>query len=128
MIKTILKGIIIGAIIAIAISPLTVHAETAQERWIRIQKESNEEFMKGVEEDGNLTQEAIDALAWGDKSKKPNKKSKVKEKSTTTSSTRGDELNKGYVYSTDELHVVGLPEDERGYTKAGDYGKIEVDN
>ena len=32
---------------------------------------------------------------------------------------------KGYVYGVDELHVVGLPTDERGYTKAGDYGEIK---
>ena len=127
MIKTIFKGIIIGTIIAIAISPLTVHAETPQERWIRLQKESNEEFMKGVEEDGNLTEEAYDQLSWGGSIK--GKVNKKKEKKTTdkTYTIKGDEVNKGYVYSTDELHVVGLPEDERGYTKAGDYGKIEVD-
>ena len=35
--------------------------------------------------------------------------------------------NKGLVYGVDELHVTGLPTDERGYTKAGDYGKIEED-
>ena len=127
MIKTILKGIILGAIIGIAISPLTVHAKTPQERWIRIQKESNEEFMKGVEEDGNLTEEAYDQLSWGGSIKGKVNKKKEKKSIDKTYTIKGDEVNKGYVYSTDELHVVGLPEDERGYTKAGDYGKIEVD-
>lgn len=127
MIKTILKGIILGAIIGIVLSPLTVHAETPQERWIRIQKESNEEFMKGVEEDGNLTEEAYDQLSWGGSIKGKVNKKKEKKSTDKTYTIKSDEVNKGYVYSTDELHVVGLPEDERGYTKAGDYGKIEVD-
>ena len=32
---------------------------------------------------------------------------------------------KGWVYSADELHVIGLPEGENGYTKPGYYGDID---
>ena len=119
------KGIFIGIVVAILLSPIKVHAETKQERWLRIQQESNRQFMEGCEKDGNLTQEAIDALAWGDKSKKPNKKETNTEQKTNNNKSKSDEINKGYVYSVDELHIQGLPTDERGYTKAGDYGKID---
>jgi hypothetical protein len=55
-------------------------------------------------------------------------KSKKSGKSTTTSSTSQSSYSgeaRGWVYSTDELHIVGLPEDpETGYTRAGDYGTI----
>lgn len=127
MIKEIIKGIILGTVLSLVFAPIIVHAETPQERWIRIQKESNEEFMKGVEEDGNLTEEAYDQLSWGGTIKGKINKKKEKKSTDKTYTIKGDEVNKGYVYTTDELHVVGLPEDERGYTKAGDYGKIEVD-
>jgi hypothetical protein len=125
MIKTIFRGIILGVILAVILSPITVHAETKQERWLRIQQESNREFMEGCEKDGNLTQEAVDALSWGDKSKKPNKK--TKETNTSVNNNYGSSTSnpRGYVYGTDELHITGLPTDERGYTKAGDYGRIE---
>lgn len=124
---SILKGIILGVILLIILAPITVHAETRQEAWIRKQQESNREFMEGVEKDGNLTQEAIDALAWGDKTKKPNKKSKKTEVNIKINKYYGTTTDnpKGYVYGTDELHITGLPTDETGYTKAGDYGKIE---
>lgn len=125
--KTIFKGIVIGIIASIVLSPITVHAETSQEAWIRKQQESNREFMEGVEKDGNLTQEAIDALSWGDKTKKPNKKTKKTEVNVTVNNYYGttNDNPRGYVYGTDELHITGLPTDEKGYTKAGDYGKIE---
>ncbi len=32
---------------------------------------------------------------------------------------------KGWVYSADELHVIGLPEGEDGYTLPGWYGDID---
>ena len=123
MFRAIFKGIIIGVIIAIALSPVTVHAETPQERWIRIQKESNEEFMKGVEADGNLTAEAEEALSWNKKKTKTNKsKTETKTNSNTNTYT---ENPRGWVYGTDELHITGLPTDERGYTRAGNYGEIK---
>lgn len=121
-IKSINKIIILGIAIIIMLKPINVHAESPQERWIRIQKESNEEFLRGCEKDGNLTQEAVDALSWGNKKIKPNKKSNVNNNQGNVSSSQ----NKGYVYGTDELHITGLPTDsETGYTKAGDYGIIE---
>lgn len=32
---------------------------------------------------------------------------------------------KGWVYSADELHVIGLPEGSNGYTQPGYYGDID---
>lgn len=116
--KSILNGIIVGIFLAILFAPLTVHAETRQERWLRIQRESNEEYMKELEKDGNLTEEAEKALSWGKKTNKANKKEVKENKNNTTTS------GKGLIYGTDELHVIGTPTDERGYTKAGDYGNI----
>ena len=52
-----------------------------------------------------------------------NKTTKKTKKNTSKTTTRSEA--KGWVYGVDELHVTGLPEDERGYTKAGDYGVIE---
>ena len=120
--KSIIKGIILGILLTIILKPIIVNAESPQERWIRIQRESNEEFMRGCEKDGNLTQEAVDALSWGNKNIKPNKKENKNMNNNYNTSSQ----NKGYVYGTDELHITGLPTDsETGYTKAGDYGIIE---
>lgn len=116
MLKEIKKGIIIGIVGAMLISPITVHAETPQEKWIRIQKESNEKFMAGVEADGNLTEDAEKSLSWN---KKETKKVKESKKETKTVSNNKTTL----VYGVDELHITGLPTDEKGYTKAGQYSK-----
>lgn len=52
----------------------------------------------------------------------PASESRTKKKSKSIGkSIKGDELNKGYVFGDDELHVVGTPSDSRGYTAAGDY-------
>ena len=113
------------AIFTIASQSVTVYAETPQERWIRIQKESNEEFMKGVEADGNLTEEAYEQLSWGGTIKGKVNKKKDKKTSDKTYTVKGDEVNKGWVYSVDEMHIVGLPQGQNGYTLPGDYGKID---
>ncbi|SEM18919.1 hypothetical protein SAMN04487770_12820 [Butyrivibrio sp. ob235] len=40
--------------------------------------------------------------------------------------TAGSQTNgKGWVYSSDELHVIGLPEGSNGYTKPGYYGDVD---
>ena len=119
--KSIKIGMIIGAILAVILSPITVHAESAQERWLRKQRESNEEFMKECEKDGNLTETAEKALSWNKTKKKTSNKTETKNNSNTSTT----DIPRGYVYGVDELHVTGLPTDEKGYTKAGDYGKIE---
>ena len=124
--KEILLGIGLGIGLALTLNTLKVHAETPQERWIRIQKESNEAFMNDVEKDGNLTEEAVNSLSWGNKTKKTQVKTNKKSASNNTSSSSSYSGNpRGYVYGVDEIHITGLPTDERGYTKAGDYGKIE---
>lgn len=52
--------------------------------------------------------------------------SKSNSKSKSTKSTKSDQLNKGFVYGDDELHVVGTPSDSRGYTAAGYYGSDDI--
>lgn len=49
-------------------------------------------------------------------------------KSTVKSnkSTKSDQLNKGFVYGNDELHVTGTPSDSKGYTAAGYYGSSDI--
>lgn len=118
-----MKKIFAIAICSIVLmTPITSHAETFAEKCQRLQRESDKEFVEGLERDGNLTQEAIDAFHL--EGKKPQKKTT---KNSSTGNTAGTTSGKGWIYSTDELHVVGLPEDERGYTKAGDYGVIPKD-
>lgn len=124
--KEIILGIGLGIGLVLVLTQLTVKAETPQERWIRIQKESNEAFMNDVEKDGNLTEKAVDSLSWGNKTKKAQIKSNKKSSSSVSNNTSSYSGNpRGYVYGVDELHVTGLPIDERGYTKAGDYGEIK---
>ena len=121
--KKILSLIII--LITVSITTVPVHAETFAEKCQRMQAENDRQFLEGLAKDGNLTEEALTAS----KTKtnlKPNKKTDKKNKnnSTSTTSTYSGE-SRGWVYSTDELHITGLPEDaETGYTKAGDYGII----
>ena len=95
--------------------------ETFAERCQRRQRETYAKTLSELQADGNLTQEAIDAL--GGTGMKPNKVTKKSNQTTTGSASASNEA-RGWVYSTDELHITGLPEDERGYTAAGDYGVI----
>lgn len=113
---------IIALIIVATITPITSYAETYEEAWLRKQQERYNNTMKELEKDGNLTESAKDALTIDGK-KKTSEKAKNKEKSNNNNSSQYEP--KGWVYSSDELHVVGLPEDESGYTKAGDYGAID---
>lgn len=59
---------------------------------------------------------------------KRNKSNKSDSKTSNSSSYAGGGYTgeaRGWVYSTDELHIIGLPENpETGYTQAGDYGTI----
>ncbi len=113
---------------------ITVHAEgkyTAyEEEWLRKQQERSRKYLDELEAEGNLTQEAIDATKLKDYDKQPNNKSKSSSSgngsgSGSSSGSSYSGSGKGWVYSTDELHVVGLPEGENGYTLPGWYGDID---
>ena len=112
----------ITVIAILSLTTITVHAETKEEAWLRKQREYQEKYMDDLEADGNLTQEAIDSISKGTSDRKPNHKPT---NSDTTSGTSSDGSGKGWVYSTDELHVVGLPEGDNGYTKPGYYGDVD---
>lgn len=120
--KKILSLIII--LISVTITPITAHASSYADEWLAKQKAQDEKWMDELEADGNLTQEAIDSTK-SKTNRKPNKKTtQTEEKTTQTQSSSSQTQGRGWVYGADELHVVGLPEDERGYTKAGNYGTI----
>lgn len=118
-------------VLLVCLSSITVNAENYDdyaEKWLQKQRKQQEKYMDELEADGNLTQEAIDSISKGTSKRKPNKSSQSSENSSknTTSTTDGTTSSgKGWVYSTDELHVVGLPEGENGYTKAGWYGDVD---
>ncbi len=99
------------------------------EKWLKKQREQNEKYMDELEADGNLTQEAIDSISKGTSKRKPNHKSSASKNgnsgSTSNSSSNYPGSGKGWVYSVDELHVIGLPEGKNGYTKPGWYGDID---
>lgn len=104
-------GIITIIIIMIAMS-VKVKA-SYEEEWLAKKKAEQEKYMEELEKDGNLTEEAYKSITKKDvKDKKRNKKNTQQE-------------NKGLVYGVDELHITGLPTDERGYTQAGNYGEID---
>ena len=103
-------GIITVVIMMLAIS-IKVNA-SYEEEWLAKKKAEQEKYMEELEKDGNLTEEAYKSIT-----KKDAKNKKRKEKNT-------QQENKGLVYGVDELHVTGLPTDERGYTQAGNYGEI----
>jgi len=59
------------------------------------------------------------------KRKKSEKTSGKKSQSSASSYSYTGEAH-GYVYSVDELHIVGLPTNPNtGYTQAGNYGRID---
>lgn len=101
-----------------------VHASYSDE-WLRKQKEADEKYMNELEKDGNLTQEAIDSISKGSSKRKPVTRSKQSKTQSKQDNTSGNttESSKGWVFSSDELHIINLPEDpETGYTKSGWYG------
>ena len=103
-------GIITVIIMMLAMS-VKVKA-SYEEEWLAKKKAEQEKYMEELEKDGNLTEEAYRSITKKDaKNKKRNEKNTQQE-------------NKGLVYGVDELHVTGLPTDERGYTQAGNYGEI----
>ena len=104
---------------------INAKAETRQERYKRLQYESDQKFLDELEEAGMLTQEAIDAVEGPNSTRKPNYKPSNGSSSGSTGNSSGTTQGKGWVYSSDELHVIGLPEGEDGYTMPGYYGDID---
>ncbi|MBQ9302448.1 hypothetical protein [Butyrivibrio sp.] len=114
------------------VSSIRVDAESYEEyceRWLHKQRERDEKLMDELEAEGTLTQEAIDSISKGTSKRKPNcksNKSSNKYSDSGSSSSSGNTTSgKGWVYSADELHVIGLPEGEDGYTLPGWYGDID---
>lgn len=125
--KKLLSLIVI--LMTVSITTIPVHAESFAEKCQRMQREADEQFLKELEAEGNLTQEALDSYK-SDTKMKPSKnitKSNKKDSKNKTANTNNSDnsYGKGWVYSADELHVINLPEGENGYTKAGWYGDIE---
>ena len=110
--------------IIIAIFGTTAHAETWMEKSRRLSEEYNQKLLDELEAAGNLTQDAIDALDGPNSTRKPNHKSSTSN-NESQSSESGMVQGKGWVYSSDELHVIGLPEGSNGYTKPGYYGDVD---
>lgn len=114
------------------VSSIRVDAESYEEyceRWLQKQLERDEKLMDELEAEGTLTQEAIDSISKGTSKRKPNCKSNKSSNkysdSVSSSTSGGNTSGKGWVYSTDELHVIGLPEGEDGYTLPGWYGDVD---
>ena len=98
---------------------MQVHANYADE-WLKKKQEQQQKYMQELADEGTLTEDNINSITKGKGTNiKPSKKTEKTEKKEST------QENRGYVYGVDELHLVGLPTDERGYTKAGDYGRID---
>ncbi len=107
---------------------LQSHYEKMKAKREQAEKEMTEKWLDDLEKDGNLTPEAIKAAGKYGEGRTPNHKSS----SSGTGSYAGEVTSgdysgagKGWVYSTDELHVIGLPEGENGYTVPGWYGDID---
>lgn len=112
-----MKIIIIAIILTMALPIIKVEAKekTATELY----KEDKDAFYKKYM---CLDEEAKEKGLYSDANKGEYTKTKKKENKENKTTYEA----KGWVYSTDELHIVGLPEDsETGYTKAGNYGQIE---
>lgn len=112
---------------------ITVHAGTdlqsqyeKMKAWReKTEKESTEKWLDDLEADGNLTQQAIDAAGKYGKGRVPNHKPTTRKSSGSYTAGGSTASGKGWVYSTDELHVIGLPEGPDGYTKPGYYGDVD---
>lgn len=111
------KLLLVYAIFIVLINHVDVNASSYADEWLAKKQQQQEEYMKELQKDGNLTDEAKASITKS----KSNTKNKTKKENKNYVQTE----NHGYVYGVDELHVVGLPTDERGYTKAGNYGIIE---
>ncbi len=108
---------------------LQEHYEKMKAKREKQEREYMEKWLDDLEADGNLTQAAIDAAGEYGRGRTPNHKSTQSSAGTYSGGGSGSSAytgpGKGWVYSVDELHVIGLPEGENGYTKPGWYGDIE---
>lgn len=101
----------------------TVHAEkSAREKWYERYNQMQEYTME-IYNDDDLYSNYTPPEEIKTKKEVEEKNKTSKKKTSTKSNTNTDA--KGWVYSVDEIHITGTPTDERGYTKAGDYGVIE---
>lgn len=106
----------------------SLYYEKAKAKRAQREKEFTEKWLDELEADGNLTPEAIKAAGKYGEGRVPNQKSTQSSGSTSTGGNSGATYSgpgKGWVYSVDELHVIGLPEGENGYTQPGWYGNID---
>ena len=114
-------SVIIAVLILATITPTTAYAkESAMDLYKRDRDAFYKKYMcldEEAEEQGLYSDANNGAFTKRNKNKTNKSNSK-----TTTSSTSS--TAKGWVFSTDELHIIGLPENEQGYTAAGDYGVI----
>lgn len=106
------------AIFIVLINHVDVHASSYADEWLAKKQAQQQEYMKSLEQNGNLTDEAYKSITKKDAKKKDKKNNK------NNNVTYGE--NRGYIYGVDELHVTGLPTNPNtGYTLQGDYGIIE---
>ncbi len=112
-----IKIMLIYVIFLMLINHIDVYASSYADEWLAKKQQQQEEYMKELQKDGNLTDEVKASITKSN----TNTKNKTKKENKNYVQTE----NHGYVYGVDELHIVGLPTDERGYTKAGNYGRIE---
>jgi len=114
------RKLLIGyAIFIVLINHVDVHASSYADEWLAKKQAQQQEYMKSLEQDGNLTEEAYKSITKKDVKNKSNKNS-----NKNKTSTNGE--NRGYVYGVDELHITGLPKNPNtGYTLQGDYGEIK---
>ncbi len=122
----IMAGIIIGtSSISVTAFDLQEHYEKMRAKREQQEKESTEKWLDELEADGNLTPEAIEAAGKYGEGRVPNHKSTSGSSSGSYQARGSTTPGKGWVYSADELHVIGLPEGEDGYTLPGWYGDID---
>ena len=113
-----IKVMLVYIIFLILINHIDVYASNYADEWLAKKQQQQEEYMKELEKDGNLTDEVKESITKS--------KSNTKNKTKKGNKNYIQKENHGYVYSTDELHVVGLPTDPNtGYTQAGFYGTID---
>ncbi len=130
LITIIMVGLILGiSNISAKAFDLQEHYEKMREKREQQDKEFTERWLDELEADGNLTPEAIEAAGKYGEGRVPNHNSTSGGESGSYAAegdnSRYSESGKGWVYSADELHVIGLPEGSNGYTKPGYYGDVD---
>lgn len=107
-----LKKVALLISIIIISTPTTVHAE---DYWSLYKKDPDAFYKKMM----CIDEESIEKGYYSD-ARQNNTESTSKKKKITKN--RKDEINGGFVYGDDELHVIGAPTDPDGYTSGGYYG------